>query len=287
MTVSFKEAVMKMMFYMLEMEKSTMCQIKRVRYKKCPLVEVAYQLNFPTILSIEAEMPVGFQNEIRKTFPQYQAQTEHEDELTVNITGENANPMFKHRSVRKLHQFISEEGSWKITLAKNQLAISTLKYEQWEDMMNRFEHPLKAFSAIYDQYYFERVGLRYIDAINRSKLGLEGVEWKALIKPHLLGCLNFSQDEVENINTNNLKAEILMDGISVRIFSGLGVINTDNRKQDNTFILDCDYYKVGKIDMDKITEVAECLHQMSTKFFCKSITKKLHEAMEPRELKSR
>ena len=111
-----------------------MCQIERVRYGKCPLVEVAYQLNFPTILSIEAEMPVKFQNEIRKAFPQYQIQTEQENEITVNITGEDVNPMFKHRSVRKLHQFISEEGKWKITLAKNQLAISTLKYEQWEDM---------------------------------------------------------------------------------------------------------------------------------------------------------
>lgn len=43
-----------------------MCEIKRVRYEKCPLIEVTYQLNFPTILSIEAEMPVRFQNAIRK-----------------------------------------------------------------------------------------------------------------------------------------------------------------------------------------------------------------------------
>ena len=61
-----------------------------------PLVEVAYQLNFPTILSIEAEMPVKFQNEIRKAFPQYQMQTEQENEI-VNITGEDINPMFRRR----------------------------------------------------------------------------------------------------------------------------------------------------------------------------------------------
>lgn len=262
-----------------------MCQIERVRYGKCPLVEVAYQLNFPTILSIEAEMPVKFQNEIRKAFPQYQIQTEQENEITVNITGEDVNPMFKHRSVRKLHQFISEEGKWKITLAKNQLAISTLKYEQWEDMMRRFEQPLKVFSEVYDQSYFERVGLRYVDAIKRSELGLEGVEWKELIKPHLLGCLNFSREEVEKVNLNTLRAEIVMDGISVRISSGLGVINTDNKEPDNAFILDCEYYQAGKLNMDEIGEVAEGLHQKSTDFFRKSITRKLHEAMEPQELK--
>ena len=36
---------------------------------------------------------------------------------------------------------------------------------------------------------------------------------------------------------------------------------------------------------NKIGEVAEGLHQKSTDFFRKSITRKLHEAMEPQELK--
>lgn len=262
-----------------------MCQIERVRYGKCPLIEAVYQLNFPTILSIEAEMPARFQNEIRKAFPQYQIQTEQENEITVNVTGEDINPMFRHRPVRKLHQFISEDGMWKITLAKNQLAISTLKYEQWEDMMERFKQPLKAFTEIYDQTYFERVGLRYVDAINRSELGLEGTEWRELIKPHLLGCLAFAQEEVTKVNLNTLRAEIVIDGIFVRISSGLGIINTNNKKPDNAFILDCDYYQTGKVDIDKVEEVAEQLHQKSTEFFRKSITQKLHEAMEPQELK--
>ena len=118
-----------------------------------------------------------------------------------------------------------------------------------------------------------------------TELGLEGVEWKELIKPHLLGCLNFSREEVEKVNLNTLRAEIVMDGISVRISSGLGVINTDNKEPDNAFILDCEYYQVGKLNMDEIGEVAEGLHQKSTDFFRKSITRKLHEAMEPQELK--
>lgn len=46
-----------------------------------------------------------------------------------------------------------------------------------------------------------------------------------------------------------------------------------------------DYYQTGKVDIDKVEEVAEQLHQKSTEFFRKSITQKLHEAMEPQELK--
>ena len=124
-----------------------------------------------------------------------------------------------------------------------------------------------------------------MDAIKRSELGLEGVEWKELIKPHLLGCLSFSQEEVEKVNLSTLRAEIVIDGTSVKISSGLGIINTDNKEPDNAFILDCDYYQVGKVDIDKIGGVAEGLHQKSTEFFRKSITRKLHEAMEPQELK--
>lgn len=125
----------------------------------------------------------------------------------------------------------------------------------------------------------------YVDAINRSELGLEGTEWRELIKPHLLGCLAFAQEEVTKVNLNTLRAEIVIDGIFVRISSGLGVINTNNKKPDNAFILDCDYYQTGKVDIDKVEEVAEQLHQKSTEFFRKSITQKLHEAMEPQELK--
>lgn len=78
-----------------------MCEIKRVRYEKCPLIEVTYQLNFPTILSIEAEMPVRFQNAIRKDFPEYKMQTEQEGEITVNIKGEELSPIYKQRQAKK------------------------------------------------------------------------------------------------------------------------------------------------------------------------------------------
>lgn len=41
-----------------------MSDYKRVKYNKCPLVEVTYQLNFPAILSNEAQEPVSFQEAI-------------------------------------------------------------------------------------------------------------------------------------------------------------------------------------------------------------------------------
>ena len=41
----------------------------RVRYSRNPLLEVICQLRFPKILSIETEVPVGFQEDIRSEYP--------------------------------------------------------------------------------------------------------------------------------------------------------------------------------------------------------------------------
>ena len=44
---------------------------KRVKYNRCPLVEVIFQLRFPTILSINSKQPADFQEKIRKEYPFY------------------------------------------------------------------------------------------------------------------------------------------------------------------------------------------------------------------------
>lgn len=260
-----------------------MCEIKRVRYEKCPLIEVTYQLNFPTILSIEAEMPVRFQNAIRKDFPEYKMQTEQEGEITVNIKGEELSPIYKQRQAKKIHYFISEDGQWRISLSKNQLSISTLKYKQWEDLKEKFKTPLGAFIDIYDQSYFDRIGLRYIDAIDKEKLNLKNIEWRELIQPHLLGCLGLDEDSYK-IKSSVMNTEIVMEDVSVKISSGLGRINQENNVAGEVFILDCDYFEAKKVEMSEIDKVSMKLHQKSTSFFRKSITKKLHEVMEPQEI---
>lgn len=258
--------------------------IKRVKYGNCPLLEVTYQLNFPTILSIEAEMPAKYQDKIRKEFPQYRMQTEREGEIIVDVGGDDANPVFRQRPVRKIHHFISEDGQWRLSLAKNQLSISTLQYDNWEDLKKKFSKPLKAFVDVYNQTYFERIGLEYIDAFNREKLNLKNVEWKELIEPHLLGCLGLQSNKSFKIKSSKLNTEIVMDDITVKIISGLGTVNKKENIINETFILDCEYSKVGKFGLYEIEEIATMLHQTSITFFRKAITQKLHMAMEPNDI---
>lgn len=262
-----------------------MAKIKRVKYGKCPLIQVIYQLNFPTILSIDVDAPVLFQDAIRECFPEYQVKVEQENEIKVNMKDRNESPVFRQSIVRRLHQFISEDGNWTITLAKNQLSISTDKYELWECMAERFRLPLEKFVEIYKQKYFDVVALRYVDAFNRPQLGLENVSWKKLIKPHLQGCLMLSSDGGIGVSANVMRSVMTIGEIDVKVSAGLGSVNGlyDN-SNGNTFILDCEYSVSRKMKFEDIHSVADELHNKANEFFRDSILKKLHDAMEPEEL---
>ena len=257
-----------------------MSKFERVKYSNCPLAEVVYQFNFPTILAIEANAPVEFQNIIRTKFPHYQQRIEKESQLMVNLVDRNVNPMFKSNPDKKIHLFISDDGLWKVTLAKNYISISTLKYEQWEDLKCKFSDVLQTFINLYNPVYFERIGLRYIDVFNLDELQLTGTPWNELIKPHLLGCLCLSNGENLKVSTNSVKSELFIDDIIIRIEAGLAIAN-----EKESFILDCDYYQKGKVNIQEIENVSEQLHNESTSFFQRSITSKLHEAMKPEKIK--
>ena len=59
---------------------------KRVRYKNSPLLEVIFQLRFPTILTINANPPVEFQEKIRNEFPYYNGMIENNTEKNTFST---------------------------------------------------------------------------------------------------------------------------------------------------------------------------------------------------------
>ena len=101
---------------------------RRYAYGKSQLIEVICQLRFPTILSIDTREPADFQETVRAAFPRYQCQVE-------NLPGVNGAPA---RTVNN-HTFISEDGSYKLSLTKDFIALSTMRYTHWEDFAARLE----------------------------------------------------------------------------------------------------------------------------------------------------
>lgn len=258
---------------------------ERIKYQRCPLIEVVYQVNFPTILSIDVNEPVQFQDLLRRQYPHYLQQQQHENQVTINVSGSINNPLVQTQKSRKIHSFVSQDEKWRITLANNMLALSSLMYSQWEEMADRFNEPLKALTEVYNPTFYERIGLRYVDVFVKEKLGLESNSWSDLIEPHLCGCLGYHSSNLSRVKSNMVNAEICIDDVNVRIVSGLGNYDDHSGKAPTeAFILDCDYYLLGNCLDSELFEKLEKIHSVSHIFFRDSITDLLHETMQPIKL---
>lgn len=257
----------------------------RFKYNKPPLVEVTYQVNFPTILDIEANEPVGFQKRIMEKFPNYDTKTEYQNEVTVNVVDAKADASLNRQQTRRLHFFASEDQQWRITLAKDMLAFTTTDYKYWEDMTARSVEIIKAFIDEFTPMYFTRVGLRYIDAFDRKEIGLEKIPWDELLQPHILGGLSYKTKQQVSIRNSAVSSELIVDDVFINLASGTGFVDRhDGTPPREAFILNCDYYYNQKTSVSELTQIATKLHNQSHTFFRESITDKLHNAMEPEEL---
>lgn len=257
----------------------------RVKYNNCPLIEVAYQINFPSILSIDAEEPVAFQERIRDKFPIYVKQVRKENQVAINVDNNNPMPFFQKQQERNEHLFISKDEKWRITLANNMIALSSMDYKYWEDMSSRFVDSFKALEDIYKPAFYERVGLRYIDAFVKQKLGVEDKKWSDLLEPHVCGCLSYSSDVEMVVRNSMVHAEVYDGDVSIRLSSGLGKLDQhDGNAPQDAFILNCDYFVLGKFSTEEIKDKTEKVHHRSHIFFRDAITDTLHAAMQPREL---
>lgn len=255
-----------------------MKEYKRVRYQKSPLIEVIFQLRFPTILSINAKQPMEFQDKIREKYPFYQEGDEQQNEM---IIGSDGNPVQIKTSSAKNYAFISSDESYKINLTASFISISTLKYTQWEEFRKHIEFVIPIFEAVYKPAFYTRVGLRYIDVINRENLGLEEVSWNELIEPHVLGIM--TPDIETGIKSYRADAEYQNPENNAATKVHFELVHVNNQK-GLSLLIDCDYFSQSTIQKEGVNTVADMLHANSSNFINNAITECLSRAMEPVEI---
>lgn len=251
---------------------------KRVKYNKSPLVEVIFQLRFPTILSINSKQPVDFQEKVRERYPLYQEEIEQQNELFIAPDG---NPAQIRQSQNKNYSFISADGLYKVNLTSSFIAISTMGYTQWEDFTRHIEFVIPLFEEEYRPAFYTRVGLRYVDAITRGNLGLIDKKWSELIQPHVLGIVT---PEIEDgVQSFVSEAEYKnADGKSFTKTHFELVHVNDN--PELSLLIDCDYFTSEMTKKEELMDIANMLHTNSSNFIGKAITEKLSIAMEPIEI---
>lgn len=259
-------------------------EYERFQYARSPLVEVICQLRFPTILAIGAQEPAAFQEAVRRDFPQYAARQEQLPPKVVKKG--NATALEPQKPITNYH-FISEDGRWKINLTQNFIALSTLSYQRWEDFAIRLDQALAQFIQIYQPAYFERIGLRYVNAVSRKALGLEDQLWDDLIQSQYLGILGEPDVEESEIVKCALDVETpLVGGYRMKLHAGPGLVGANNPQNANQpketrFILDGDFSAAGQVNADAVPEKLEKMHRFAVCLFRGAVTNTLHEAMGP------
>ena len=247
----------------------------RVQYARPQIMEVICQLRFPTILAIGAREPVDFQEQIRHEFPRYSCSVEKPVKL-VNGKPEQLPPVTNY-------QFLSADGKWKVNLTNNFLSLATPAYTNWETFANKLDNVLVHLIEIYKIDYFERIGLRYVNAISRTNLGLVDTPFSELIQPGYLG-LMADEDINERAFARIIQeADVaLPGGCRLKLHCGPGKVKR-NKVEENEirFILDNDVFMLGKIEVKYSAGALNTVHTNADRVFRGQITPTLHNAMEP------
>ena len=250
----------------------------RCQYTRRPLVEVICQLRFPSILSIGAKEPAEFQEAVRREFPRYAARQE---QLPPKIVP-GPNPTVQQQPPVTNYNFVSADGLWKLNLTNSFIALSTLRYQRWEDFATRLDRPLAQFIRIYQPSFFERIGLRYVNAFSRKALGLEEYLWDDLIQPLYLGALGEPDVDEKAVTKSALDMEMnLTEGCRMKLHAGPGLLGGGKKDPEVKFILDGDFSSNGNQSADQVPGRLEDLHCYAVRLFRGAITSELHSALGP------
>ena len=253
----------------------------RYSYAVSPLIEVICQLRFPTILSIGSTEPAQFQEAVRGEFPKYVARQEQQPPRLLNPN----TPQMKLEQVPPItnYNFISADGLWKINLTKDFVALSTLRYTSWEEFAQKLDKVLALFIQIYHPAFFERIGLRYVNAFSRNRLGLQEELWDDLINAPFIGVL--SEPDVDEKLTGKCALDVEMslgENRRMKLHAGPGMLGDGKKDPEPKFILDGDFSVVDKsIPAQRIAEDLDILHDYAVRLFNAAVSDELRDAMGP------
>lgn len=252
----------------------------RYQYMAPPVIEVICQLRFPAILSISAQEPAAFQERIRGEYPIYAAR---QDQIAPRVVNANTpNPTLETQKPVTNYNFLSEDKRWKVNLTSGFIALSTVSYRRWEEFAGRLDKLLAEFIAIYHPAFFERIGLRYVNAVSRQRLHLEERPWNELIQPAYLGVMGEFDVEEGWLSKCATDIDMKLEGdCGLKLHAGLGLLGDGKRDPEVKFIFDQDLSAAGNLSAVEVPGKLLTLHSYADRIFRGAVTSELHAAMGP------
>jgi uncharacterized protein (TIGR04255 family) len=214
-------------------------QQPRAVYKRNPLVEVVCQLRFPRILLLDRQVPAEFQMALGKEFPGVASR--EEVRLSFSEGAPNPTPM----SRRQVYDFSTSDSKYTVSLCSDFLAVQTKQYERWEGFQDVLKSALEALKINYDPAHFNRIGLRYINVLDKSDLGLEDYSWSSLLRGTALGLLSEPDVPLNDLKEQSSTSVIQLDKGRVALRTGLNFRNPDGAP---CFVVDSDFFCEDQVE---------------------------------------
>jgi len=244
----------------------TFPQSKRVIFGRNPIAQAICQLKFPPILEILTSPPAEFQKEIRSDYPLYQR------EDNAGIPREFVEIISKLQGAAAqlgesvMHKFATEDGTRNVALGKDFVAVTATRYERWQRFREDITRAVNPLERIYRPAFYSRIGLRYVNTIDRELLGLRNSDWKDLLNSAFVGIL--ASEEVSS-NVVNFQAQTVIDlknfvpGAFVAMRIGL----QPDKPNQSVFIIDNDFFKEGKTESQDVLEILNTFNKLDGNLF--------------------
>lgn len=251
----------------------------RVVFRKNPLTEVICQLRFPPILQVASEEPSAFQELIRGQYPFYEKTQAIPQQLTSLLTQLSITPALPAEWIA--HRFLTADRTSHISLSRDFIAVSALKYTRWENFRREIDTARKALEKIYSPAFYTRVGLRYRDIIDRRSLGLQNTAWKELFRPSLSGLLG-EVGIAEHLTTTQNQTQIKLAQEDQFMLLQHGSTPLSGGEQG--YAIDADFFSPSQLSGDGALDLLDRFNRIAGNFFRWAITERLSTALEPAEL---
>ena len=245
----------------------------RFLYGRSPLTQVVSQVRFPPVLKID-NSPVDFQEQVRQLFPLYQRQM---PVLPQNVPAEVAQ-LLTAQLGGSSHVFGDEAGLFQLVLSVDSLALTCTRYQRWEDFSSKLYVALKALFVSYTPAFLTRLGLRYINVIDKDHIGLKELPWSALINPSILGEVALPEFEGSVQDAKRLLRVRFEDG---SFLFQHGLEGSEVGVNQHRYFLDFDLYTDQRKQLTEGEAYIDDLHFRASRIFRWAITDELHSALDP------
>ncbi len=218
-----------------------------------PLREVVCQVRFERILRISSQEPTELQEEIRQRFPvfavDHRLRVEKENSGAFELTHEPRIYRFRDADRRKM-----------FSLSESFFALSTEDYEDWPAFADALKYVFDALQRVYSIPYATRIGLRYINFIDRSFASSDDIQdIFDLVRPELTSMLR--ADVVAPPAQSMAQIRTVQGGEDQ--FTLRYGLATKGDPPEVGFILDFDHYAQrteGELSLDDLIERCEEYH---------------------------